>query len=578
MNKDNWESIMESIPEDAEGIEIFQGAKWDELDDIKKTDQNDEIQLMQKEGLQDRTVLIPIINEDKMKAFLENNIRIEDVPDYKLDIDKITYDEDRFLYSVQLKDGGHFTTMPEIRPSNNEYDYETYRIYFDKIPEYLMLHDKLESDDLHIRFDAKDLEVKGNFKYYQIVDRDFDKEPSAELEAKTTQNMANESFLDAKNHLKDQVENLDPSTISKEDIQELLTNHLENVEKILAGYNQKKAQGIPWKERFNSYKNDLKKSYTRFKESVRDKISEKIQALKDAPANLKNKAKNKIIDGVVSVNNKIVEKTNNFTQKIEGKRPEKQPKSKIIDDYKTEYKKHLVNNFMGNEFQNEVNKILINSLDSQLTNKPHLSLRLRQEALNELNNEVLKGKAENLNVDIPRFKAYLEDKSGLLTHGLMHFEEFQQKELLTEDLKFNMYQEPEKKIGQNEKVAEIGGQTNNNIETKAKEVIEKYINNINDERNKRWEGVEGYKFQSGKVDKELNTLTLKYEMNAYDQKFFNVNLKNGDTKEIDRWVEDEKGNWKSKEEVVDHFNIHTVFNENDKTENFQTEQEEELEI
>lgn len=127
-------------------------------------------------------------------------------------------------------------------------------------------------------------------------------------------------------------------------------------------------------------------------------------------------------------------------------------------------------------------------------------------------------------------------------------------------------------------MAEIGGQTNNNIETKAKEVIEKYINNINDERNKRWEGIEGYKFQSGKVDKELNTLTLKYEMNAYDQKFFNVNLKNGDTKEIDRWVEDEKGNWKSKEEVVDHFNIHTVFNENDKTENFQTEQEEELEI
>ncbi|MCY9311717.1 hypothetical protein MOF23_22555 [Bacillus inaquosorum] len=578
MNKENWESIMEAIPEDAEGIEIFQGAKWDELDDIKKTDQNDEIQLMQKEGLQDGTVLIPIINEDKMKSFLENNIRIEDVPDYRLEIEKITYDEDRLFYSVQLKDGGHFNTGPEMNPINNEYEYETYRIYFDKIPEHLMFHGKLESDDLNIRFDAKDLEVTGNFKYYQIVDRNFDKEPSAELEAKTTQNMANESFLDAKNHLKDQVENLDPSTISKEDIQELLTNHLENVEKILAGYNQKKAQGIPWKERFNSYKNDLKKSYTRFKESVRDKISEKIQAIKDAPVNLKNKAKNKIIDGVVSVNNKIVEKTNDFTQKIEGKRPEKQPKSKIIDDYKTEYKKHLVNNFMGNEFQNEVNKILINSLDSQLTNKPHLSLRLRQEALNELNNEVLKGKAENLNVDIPRFKAYLEDKSGLLTHGLMHFEEFQQKELLTEDLKFNMYQEPEKKIGQNEKVAEIGGQTDNNIETKAKEVIEKYINNINDERNKRWEGVEGYKFQSGKVDKELNTLTLKYEMNAYDQKFFNVNLKNGDTKEIDRWVEDEKGNWKSKEEVVDHFNIHTVFNENDKTENFQTEQEEELEI
>lgn len=572
MNKENWESIMEAIPEDAEGIEIFQGAKWDELDDIKKTDQNDEIQLMQKEGLQDGTVLIPIINEDKMKAFLENNIRIEDVPDYKLDIDKITYDEDRFLYSVQLTDGGHFTTMPEIRPSNNEYDYETYRIYFDKIPEYLMLHDKLESDDLHIRFDAKDLEVKGNFKYYQIVDRNFDKEPSAELEAKTTQNMANESFLDAKNHLKDQVENLDPSTISKEDIQELLTNHLENAEKILAGYNQKKAQGIPWKERFNSYKNDLKKSYTRFKESVRDKISEKIQALKDAPANLKNKAKNKIIDGVVSVNNKIVEKTNNFTQKIEGKRPEKQPKSKIIDDYKTEYKKHLVNNFMGNEFQNEVNKILINSLDSQLTNKPHLSLRLRQEALNELNNEVLKGKADNLNVDIPRFKAYLEDKSGLLTHGLMHFEEFQQKELLTEDLKFNMYQEPEKKIEKNDNGSVK--ETNSEVEIKAKEMLEKYFNNLDLQEKEK------YKFDSAKLDKETNKLTLIYDSirdRGYTSKYLEADLKSGEAKEIDKWVEDEKGHWVTKSNVTNTFNIYSQFNEKDNSNNLHAEKEEELE-
>ncbi|WJE41133.1 hypothetical protein QRD86_00340 (plasmid) [Bacillus halotolerans] len=572
MNKDNWESIMESIPEDAEGIEIFQGAKWDELDDIKKTDQNDEIQLMQKEGLQDGTVLIPIINEDKMKAFLEDNIRIGDVPDYKLDIEKITYDEDRFLYSVQLKDGGHFTTMPEIRPSNNEYDYETYRIYFDKIPEYLMLHDKLESDDLHIRFDAKDLEVKGNFKYYQIVDRNFDKEPSAELEAKTTQNMANESFLDAKNHLKEQVENLDPSTISKEDIQELLTNHLENVEKILAGYNQKKAQGIPWKERFNSFKSDLKKSYTRFKESVRDKISEKIQALKDTPVNLKNKTKNKIIDGVVSVNNKIVDKTNNFTQKIEGKRPEKQSKSKIIDDYKTEYKKHLVNNFMGNEFQNEVNKILINSLDSQLTNKPHLSLRLRQEALNELNNEVLKGKAENLNVDIPRFKAYLEDKSGLLTHGLMHFEEFQQKELLTEDLKFNMYQEPEKKIEKNDNVSVK--ETNSEVEIKAKEMLEKYFNNLDLQEKEK------YKFDSAKLDKETNKLTLIYDSirdRGYTSKYLESDLKSGEAKEINKWVEDEKGHWVTKSNVTNTFNIYSQFNEKDNSNNLHAEKEEELE-
>lgn len=102
----------------------------------------------------------------------------------------------------------------------------------------------------------------------------------------------------------------------------------------------------------------------------------------------------------------------------------------VIVNYKNEYKKHLENNYIGRE-ENEVNKDFIKTVDGGLENKPNLSLQLRQEAIAEL----LKDNREDKN-----FKKYLSDKSELLSHGLRHFDSFQQRQLVSEDLKLEKYQ------------------------------------------------------------------------------------------------------------------------------------------
>ncbi|AQS42500.1 hypothetical protein LSG23_20510 (plasmid) [Bacillus velezensis] len=594
--KEHWESLMNNMPEDVEGIEIFRSAEWGELENGIKDSQEKEMELSENEGLKDDILLYPVIKEDILKAYLEENISIKDVPDYQLEIENVTYREENSLYIIELKDGGEFTVSPD-RLDDKDYNYQDYLIYFTKIPEHLQFHEMHEAEDLLIRFKATDIELKENINYFKIVDRNFDKEPSPDLERITMQNMTNENFVNAGTYLKNEIEKQDVSYLTKQDIQGLLSNHLEKVEEILAEYKKQKNQSIPWKNRFNSFKSNLKKSYFQFRATIR----EKIQAIKNTPVNLKNKAKNKIIDRVVSVNNKIVDKTNTFTRNMEMKRPENQSKSNIIDNYKREYKKHLINNYFGNEYQSEVNKILINNLDSQLTNKPHLSLRLRQEAINELNNDVLKGKAENLNIDLPKFKAYLEDKSELLTHGLMYFEEFQQKELLTEDLKFNVYQEPEKKISQNDNVSVKGNQANSESEIKAKELLEKFnfisvgkesyqANSESEIKAKELlekyfnsldiQEKEKYKFDSTKFDKETNKLTLNYNSirdPGYTTKHLEVDLKSGNAKEINKWVEDERGNWVTKSSVENTFNIYSQFNEKGNSNNLHAEKEEELE-
>ncbi|MCJ8223708.1 hypothetical protein P8822_00170 [Bacillus sonorensis] len=567
MENKQWESLMETIPEDIEGSQIFQNADWNNFNDQLKADQENEIELAKEEGLQSGLVLIPRINEDKMKAFLENNIRIDDVPDYRLDIEKITYNEETLLYTVDLKDGGRFTTAPEVNIAENDFDYDTYRVYFTQIPEYLQAHGKQEADDLHIRFDAKDVEIRENFTYFQVVDRNFTQEPSEKLENKTVNNMTNESLIEAQAHLKKEIDRLEPSTLTKQDVQELLSNHLENVERILAGYEDAKKQGTPWKERFNSFKDNLKQSFERFKESVK----EKVQAIKQAPVNLKNKAKNKVIDGIVSVNNKIIDKTNNLTRKMEEKRPENSQKrngQQLIDDYKTEYKKHLINNFVGNEFQNEVNKILINDLDSQLTNKPHLALQLRHQAIAELHQEVLESDSKNFNVDINKFNSYLEDKSELLMHGLNHFEDFQKKELLKEDLKFGVYREPEKGLEQSngkkfDEKEQPSSLTLNEIE--ANNLLKTYFENLEPEVKNQ------YEFHSSHLNQETNTLTFNYEDindRAYSFKRLELNLQNGEGKEINEAPEDKNGMWVKKESVVNEFDANSIQKSEENENNF----------
>lgn len=278
-------------------------------------------------------------------------------------------------------------------------------------------------------------------------------EPSDGLEKLTILNLLNQSIIDVKNFLDQEIDKKENSKLTKDDLQELLSQHLDNIGKIVEGYNNQKKEGVLWKDRITHFKKNLKSAYNNFKESFKQKV----QAIKEAPINLKNYTKNKLIDGFVAINDKIINKANEITQKMEEKRPNNLSTGKqkttsnspkegqpLIADYKEEYKKHLFNNFIGNQ-QYEVNKVLINHLDSQLTNKPFLSLQLRQEAIAELHQEFLNANDKNSNIDVGKFNAYLEDKSELFAHGLRHFDDFQQKELLSEDLKFNVYQEPEKK-------------------------------------------------------------------------------------------------------------------------------------
>lgn len=121
-----------------------------------------------------------------------------------------------------------------------------------------------------------------------------------------------------------------------------------------------------------------------------------------------------------------------------------------LTDYKTEYKKHLENNFVGTE-KNDVKRSSIDRVDYQLANvmdKPEMSLQLRQEAIAEM--KMFDSRANN-NKD---FKDYLNDKSDLLAHGVRHLDKDQQKELLQEDMKFENHQLKDKNQEQSQKVEE----------------------------------------------------------------------------------------------------------------------------
>ncbi|MGX5430265.1 replication/maintenance protein RepL [Bacillus cereus] len=296
------------------------------------------------------------------------------------------------------------------------------------------------------------------------------------LENLTLKNLINESIHEVQETLEKDIDNPDTPNLTKDDIKNLLEQHLKNIEDALDKYNDQKGKGVTWKERINTFKGSLQKSFNNFKESLKQKA----RSVRDAPINLKNYVKNKLIDGVVKINNKIINKTNAINQKIVNKtnainekmeqaRPNKSPDNvkeaqqnsqhddqiKVqkppvnqldefsIVDYKTEYKKHLMDNFKG-QTESDINKASIHTIDSHLVAKPHLAIALRQEAISELRKETISSNDKNLNVQ--NFNSYLNDKSDLLAHATKYFEPLQQNQLLEEDLKFEPYKEPEKSI------------------------------------------------------------------------------------------------------------------------------------
>lgn len=278
------------------------------------------------------------------------------------------------------------------------------------------------------------------------------------LQNLTLKNLINESIHEVQETLEKDIDNPDTPNLTKDDIKNLLEQHLKNIEDALDKYNDQKGKGVTWKERINTFKGSLQKSFNNFKESLKQKA----RSVRDAPINLKNYVKNKLIDGVVKINNKIINKTNAINQKIVNKtnainekmeqaRPNKSPDNvketqqngQQIVDYKTEYKKHLMDNFKG-QTESDINKASIHTIDSHLVDKPHLAIALRQEAISELRKETLSSNDKNLNVQ--NFNSYLNDKSDLLAHATKYFEPLQQNQLLEEDLKFEPYKEPEKSI------------------------------------------------------------------------------------------------------------------------------------
>ncbi|EJR08156.1 hypothetical protein II9_05634 [Bacillus cereus MSX-D12] len=296
------------------------------------------------------------------------------------------------------------------------------------------------------------------------------------LENLTLKNLINESIHEVQETLEKDIDNPDTPNLTKDDIKNLLEQHLKNIEDALDKYNVQKEKGVTWKDRINTFKGSLQKSFNNFKESLKQKA----RSVRDAPVNLKNYVKNKLIDGVVKINNKIINKTNAINQKIVNKtnainekmeqaRPNKSPdnvnesqqnsqhddQKKVqkapvnqldefsIVDYKTEYKKHLMDNFKG-QTESDINKASIHTIDSHLVAKPHLAIALRQEAISELRKETLISNDKNLNIQ--NFNSYLNDKSDLLAHAKTYFEPLQQNQLLEEDLKFEPYKEPEKSI------------------------------------------------------------------------------------------------------------------------------------
>lgn len=104
-------------------------------------------------GSKDEVKNVEPVSSNVMKAFLEQKYRVEDAPDYRLQIDSIHFNKEKSLFDVNTKDGGNFAVGYD-RENN-----DAYLVYFRKIPASLRDQNILEPDNLIKTYTQKDLDT-----------------------------------------------------------------------------------------------------------------------------------------------------------------------------------------------------------------------------------------------------------------------------------------------------------------------------------------------------------------------------------------------------------------------------------
>ncbi|MGR5978434.1 hypothetical protein ACT7DJ_10830 [Bacillus cereus] len=131
------------------------------------------------------------------------------------------------------------------------------------------------------------------------------------------------------------LENPKGSTLTKEDVKELLDQHVKSLEQTLHQYYEQKEKGVSWKEAIHTLKENVKQSYQTLKETFMQKVKQNVQTVKEAPGQVKQYTKNRFIDGVVRVNNLILTKSQELNQKLEQARPYQKETLREKDNEKT---------------------------------------------------------------------------------------------------------------------------------------------------------------------------------------------------------------------------------------------------
>ncbi|WP_144518303.1 replication/maintenance protein RepL [Bacillus thuringiensis] len=155
------------------------------------------------------------------------------------------------------------------------------------------------------------------------------------LQTVTVKNVLNKSMKDVQQLIESDLENPKGSTLTKEDVKELLDRHVKNLEQTLHQYYEQKEKGVSWKEAIHTLKENVKQSYQTLKETCMQKVKQNVQTVKNAPGQVKQYTKNRFIDGVVRVNNLILTKSQEWNQKLEQARPYQQETLQEKDNEKT---------------------------------------------------------------------------------------------------------------------------------------------------------------------------------------------------------------------------------------------------
>lgn len=87
------------------------------------------------------------------------------------------------------------------------------------------------------------------------------------LQTVTVKNVLNKSMKDVQQLIESDLENPKGSTLTKEDVKELLDQHVKSLEQTLHQYYEQKEKGVSWKEAIHTLKENVKQSYQTLKET-----------------------------------------------------------------------------------------------------------------------------------------------------------------------------------------------------------------------------------------------------------------------------------------------------------------------